>query len=174
MEYIEEKKMAHESGNNNYRKIAFYAVLAVLIIIFLQWKYQVFFSPDKECLSIDGSKLMLESHGKIKMHIHPELKIKINGKNIEIPASIGITNTGMNAIHMHTLDGVIHVEAPCVRDFTLGDFFEVWGKSFDSEHILEHTVNETSKLKMLVNGRENNEFERLVLKDKDEIEIIYE
>jgi hypothetical protein len=31
-------------------------------------------------------------------------------------------------LHTHTPDGIIHIEAPIPRTFTLGDFFAVWGE----------------------------------------------
>ena len=30
-------------------------------------------------------------------------------------------------LHTHALDGIIHIEAPKLQTFTLGQFFAVWG-----------------------------------------------
>jgi hypothetical protein len=31
-------------------------------------------------------------------------------------------------LHTHSADGIIHIESPVNRIFTLGDFFDVWGQ----------------------------------------------
>jgi hypothetical protein len=31
-------------------------------------------------------------------------------------------------LHTHAADGIIHIESPIRRTFTLGDFFDVWGQ----------------------------------------------
>jgi hypothetical protein len=44
-----------------------------------------------------------------------------------IPAFIGIEpNTCLYWLHTHTPDGVIHIESPQERGFTLGQFFGIW------------------------------------------------
>ncbi len=171
--YAEEKKQIIEGKSKRWSKVLFYLFIIGFILFFLQWKYSLFFNSDKACLTTPGDKLILESHGEVKMHIHPTLSIKALGENVEIPAGVGISNNGMNAIHTHTADGVLHVEAPCIRDLKLGDFFAIWGKKFDKEHILNYTVNSTNSLKMFVNNIESKEFENLILGDKDKIEIVY-
>lgn len=109
-----------------------------------------------------------------QFHIHPTLEIDINGKPAEIPAQIGIQATCMNAIHTHDASGVLHVEAPEKRDFTLADFFAVWGKSFDKDQILDSKVDATHVIRMTDNGMESQEYENLVLRDGHKIVIYYE
>jgi hypothetical protein len=31
-------------------------------------------------------------------------------------------------LHTHAADGIIHIESPSQRIYTLGDFFDVWGQ----------------------------------------------
>jgi hypothetical protein len=62
-------------------------------------------------------------------HYHPRLQIVVDGKPIEIPANLGVDpQTGqMSAVHTHTPDGVIHVEAAQAgQTFTLGQLFAEW------------------------------------------------
>lgn len=100
-----------------------------------------------------------------RFHIHPVLKITVKGQNQEIPANIGIKPNCMNSIHTHDNSGVLHVEAPEKKDFTLSDFFAVWGKDMRSFG---------ENMKMTVNGKENTEYENYVIQDKDQIELIFE
>lgn len=66
-------------------------------------------------------------------HVHSELSMVIDGVAQTVPAEIGVTRGCMRPLHTHDADGVIHIESPVKRDFTLGDFFLVWGQSMDKE-----------------------------------------
>ena len=121
------------------------------------------------------------------IHWHPKLKIIINGEEQFIPTGIGI-NIGnsidygisgmrMSPAHTHESDGTIHLEnnRPWQKPetLTLGYFFKVWGKNFNSSCIFEYCNSENGKLSMTVNGQLNYEFKNYVMHDKDEIIIEY-
>lgn len=61
------------------------------------------------------------------LHIHAQLQIYFNGKSVPLPAGLGIADSCTYWLHTHTADGVIHVEAPVDRNFTLGQFIDVAG-----------------------------------------------
>ena len=63
------------------------------------------------------------------VHIHEHLDLFVDGKRMGVPAGIGIDPGGRFLVPLHTHDssGVIHVESPVQRDYTLGEFFGVWG-----------------------------------------------
>jgi len=121
-------------------------------------------------------------------HIHPQLTIKINGAQQTIPANIGIQGVSgdtsmqqaqtaascLHPLHTHDSAGTIHVESPEARDYTVGDFFAVWGKVFTKDQILDSKVDDTHKIVMTVNGKEDEDFENYVMHDKDQIVISYE
>lgn len=109
-----------------------------------------------------------------QFHIHPELTIMIDGEKRTIPANVGITDGCMHPLHTHDDTGTIHVEAPVKRDFTLGDFFAVWGQPFDKDHILDKTADDAHEIRLLVNGELSQEYGNLVLRDKDKIMIAYQ
>src|SRR5215216_2363057 len=57
-------------------------------------------------------------------HIHAHLDIFISGKEFAIPSDIGIIpNKCIYWLHTHDDTGVIHIESPEDRNFTLGEFF---------------------------------------------------
>lgn len=110
------------------------------------------------------------------LHWHPELSITVKGQKQEIGANIGIGVTH-NPIHTHDSTGVLHLEFQGLvrkNDLKLDKFFEFWDKQFNSNCILDSCNGPDGKLKMLVNGEDNAEFENYQMKDKDKIEIIYE
>lgn len=107
-------------------------------------------------------------------HIHPELSIFVNGTEVPVPLNLGVKATGMTAIHTHDEKGVIHVEAPIQKDFTLGDFFAVWGKDFSSTKLLDNVVSENTQIVVTVNGQKVDTYENTILRDKDKIVISYQ
>jgi len=107
-------------------------------------------------------------------HIHPELSIFVNGTEAPIPLNLGVKPTGMTAIHTHDEKGVIHVEAPIKKDFTLGDFFAVWGKDFSRTKLLDNEVTENTEIVVTVNGQKVDTYENTLLRDKDKIVISYQ
>ncbi len=109
-----------------------------------------------------------------KYHIHPELAIFVDGTQIAIPQNLGVNATGMTAIHTHDEEGVIHVEAPIQKDFTLGDFFAVWGKDFSAAKLFDKAVDATHEIVVTVNGERVQTYENTILRDKDKIVISYQ
>ena len=121
------------------------------------------------------------------VHWHPKLKIIIKGEEQFIPPNIGISigknidnqisGMRMSPTHTHESDGTIHLEnnRPWEKPetLTLGYFFKVWGKNFNSSCIFEYCNGENGTLTMTVNGKPNQEFDNYVMHDKDEIVIEY-
>ncbi|MBW8742341.1 MAG: hypothetical protein JF623_06885 [Acidobacteria bacterium] len=61
-------------------------------------------------------------------HIHQHLEIFVNGKKVDVPAFIGINDSAyITELHTHAPDGIIHIEAPSNKHYTLGTFFAEWG-----------------------------------------------
>jgi hypothetical protein len=69
----------------------------------------------------------LSSEG-VTIHIHQHLDIFVNGKKETVPAQIGIYDGQfLTELHTHDTTGVMHVESDKKRNFSLGEFFGVWG-----------------------------------------------
>lgn len=110
------------------------------------------------------------------LHWHPQLSITIKGQKQEIPANIGI-GAIHSPTHTHDASGVIHLEMQGLftkDNIRLSQFFKTWGKQFNANCILDLCNGSGGTVKILVNGKENTEFENYQMKDKDEIEIKYE
>jgi hypothetical protein len=92
-------------------------------------------APDINGISCDALEATI-------VHIHVHLAVFLNGEEQEIPFGVGIGEPWQVAatsrgpfvtngscfywLHTHTGDGVVHIESPVRRRFTLGDFFAVW------------------------------------------------
>jgi hypothetical protein len=108
-----------------------------------------------------------------QFHIHPHLRIIINGTEQIIPAGTGITLACLHPIHTHDSTGTIHIESPVARDFTLGDFFAVWNKPFSKDQILDYKADATHAVTITVNGIRVDTYENTVMHDHDDIVISY-
>src|SRR5207253_7906980 len=65
------------------------------------------------------------------LHIHQHIDVFVNGGKVAVPGGIGINdNSFISPIHTHDASGVIHVESPTKEQFTLGQFFAIWGVRF--------------------------------------------
>ncbi|KEO81911.1 hypothetical protein [Tumebacillus flagellatus] len=86
-------------------------------------------------------------------HNHAHLAIFNNGQRVEVPANIGILpgNNCMYWLHTHDNTGELHIESPVSRDFTLGNFFDIWKQPLDQTHVLSYSNG--SPLKVYVDGK---------------------
>ncbi len=124
----------------------------------------------------------LEYESTTGVHYHTHLMIKINGEEIPIPKNIGaVAGAGFNPIHTHETDNIIHMEFEDAThqrvkkdDIRLGKFFDVWGKDFSSMSLMGNKVESGHTLTMKVNGVVSTEYEHYLMRDKDQIELIYQ
>jgi hypothetical protein len=91
--------------------------------------------------SVDGISCL--GSEQLLFHIHAHLTLFVDGVAWRIPAGIGIVGPQVIQtaqgpfvgggscfywLHTHAADGIIHIESPIRRLYTLGDFFDVWGQ----------------------------------------------
>lgn len=87
-------------------------------------------------------------------HIHPHLAIFVHGKPVAIPSDVGrpVVTPCLYWIHTHTADGLIHIESPSFRTFTLGNFFDIWGEAL-SPTAVDATRVKRGAMHVFVDGR---------------------
>jgi hypothetical protein len=90
-----------------------------------------------------------------RIHIHQHLVIFDHGKQVDIPDNVGqpALRRCIYWLHTHTPDGIIHIEAPKDRSFTLGDFFKVWGQPLSRTQAASAKGTAKSPLKVWVDGK---------------------
>jgi hypothetical protein len=91
--------------------------------------------------SVDG--IQCNGSEQVAFHHHARLTIFVNGQSKSVPYGVGIADAQLlpgigvpfvdngacfSWLHTHAADGIIHIESPVTRTFTLGDFFDVWGQ----------------------------------------------
>jgi hypothetical protein len=99
--------------------------------------------------SVDG--ISAAAAEQLAFHIHAHLTIFVAGVPRQIPYGVGIapplevesTPRGPFAaggaaffwLHTHAADGIIHIESPVERTYTLGNFFDVWNQPLGPERV---------------------------------------
>ncbi|MGC2425899.1 MAG: hypothetical protein WA421_02590 [Nitrososphaeraceae archaeon] len=89
---------------------------------------------------ITGASITSHDDKSLVMHLHPLLNVMVNGKSITVPKNIGIDSlmhkdhsldhfgtSGAAPLHTHDDSGTIHVESTANRNYTLGEFLNIWG-----------------------------------------------
>lgn len=118
---------------------------------------------------VEGTNVacLVNGHQQLALHIHPNLRVTVDGEQERIPANIGITNTCMAEIHTHDASGQIHVETVNQERFdslTFADFFDVWGQPLERDGY---------NLQILFNGEEKASAADIPLEDGSVIDLIY-
>jgi hypothetical protein len=97
-------------------------------------------------LSVEGTRL----------HTHEHLDLYLNGRHVAVPAGIGIGNDARGAffspLHTHDRSGILHVESPTARPYTLGMFFRVWGVRLTTACIGDDCAGGGNALRAFVDG----------------------
>jgi len=109
---------------------------------------------------------------QVSYHVHSHLIIRVDGTLETIPGDVGRYSTCLFWLHTHATSGIIHIEAPSERTFTLGQFFDVWGKPLDGTHVADWTAPAGSKVWVFVDGKQQDVDPRSIeLKDIESIEL---
>ncbi len=124
---------------------------------------------------VNGAVPCLVPNVLLVQHIHPKLKIEVDGINENIPNEIGLSDICEKAIHTHEEgDGTIHVEAQDNRQYTLGDFFSVWGRSIERDgYVLFLTIDGHPFLDAIINDQPQPIKTFIILKDGQQIIMSY-
>ncbi|HEY8314545.1 MAG TPA: hypothetical protein VIG51_10275 [Candidatus Baltobacteraceae bacterium] len=98
-----------------------------------------------QCDSMEGSA----------EHIHAHLQLFDRGRPVEVPAGVGIPIGGncLYWMHTHRADGIIHIESPHEQNFTLGQFFDIWGSNLSRTAAGPLHAARGKRLRISVDGR---------------------
>jgi hypothetical protein len=112
--------------------------------------------------TVDG--ISCQTSEQTVFHIHTHLTVFVNGQQRQVPAAIGIlgavaqqtpvgpfigSGTCFYFLHTHAADGIIHIESPVQRTYTLGDFFDVWGQPLSPDQ----AGPAKGKVTVIINGK---------------------
>ncbi|HUA70898.1 MAG TPA: hypothetical protein VMA96_07450 [Solirubrobacteraceae bacterium] len=98
--------------------------------------------------TVDG--VQCEAQEQVAYHIHAHLQVYVNGQPRALPAAIGMVGPVSEQtpygpfygaqqcyyfLHTHASDGIIHIESPNERIYTLGNFFDEWNQSLSGTQV---------------------------------------
>jgi hypothetical protein len=101
---------------------------------------------------------------QLTVHYHADLQIYVNGQLQSVPAGVGfvlpdgntlphMTSNGTTAcvysLHTHDASGIVHIESPDNRSYTLGNLFDIWGQHLSTTQFMGHKVDATHKLSVV-------------------------
>jgi hypothetical protein len=115
------------------------------------------------------------------LHSHVRLNVTFDGQPVVVPAHIGMVQVGkgedpllygdhsldkygmegMSPLHTHDATGLIHVESNTIRNFTLGEFLDVWeGLNINGKDVIAS-----------VDGKPVSDFRNILLKEGEKVEL---
>jgi hypothetical protein len=118
---------------------------------------------------------MLGSEGNVE-HIHSHLDVLVDGQPVVVPADIGIApkHGTISPLHTHDGTGVIHIESPVKRQFSLGEFFSEWQVSLSPDNIGGLRADDGKVVRVFVNGKpQTGSPAAIMLGAHDEIAVVY-
>ena len=122
---------------------------------------------------VTGASITSHNEGSLVTHLHFSLNVITNGKPISVPKNIGIDSSlhkdhsldkygaqGAAPLHTHDYSGTVHVESTVNRNYTLGEFLNIWGLDLHGK---------TTKL--TVNGIAVPDYRNHVLEDGQNLDL---
>jgi hypothetical protein len=118
---------------------------------------------------------MLGQEGQV-LHVHSHLDVFVDGKAVTVPAEVGIDETAqqISPLHTHDTSGVVHIESPVRRDFTLGEFMTEWNVPISKDALGPLKTGGGKELNVYVNGKKHaGDPAVLKLAAHEEIAVVY-
>ncbi|MBV8987493.1 MAG: hypothetical protein JO372_02930 [Solirubrobacterales bacterium] len=87
---------------------------------------------------------------QLAYHVHAHLQVYVDGQPRQLPAAIGLVDPVPQQtpdgpfygavrcyywLHTHASDGIIHIESPTARIYTLGNFFDEWNQPLNADQV---------------------------------------
>ncbi len=177
-----------ERQRHRRRQAVFYALLGATVVV-VAAGLVVFARPVAPPAAPPGNTGPIISNEP--MHIHPHLALFRDAQAATLPEDIGrnparwvdhtldgyadtSAATAVSPLHTHDTTGDIHVESRVTRDYTLGEFFAVWGQPIGPTDTVELIPDAAHNLTMTVDGVPSTAWGNLVLQDGQQIEIHYD
>ncbi len=113
--------------------------------------------------TVDG--IGCDAREQVVYHVHTHLAVYVDGALRPVPAGIGLVRPAVAQqtvdgpfygatdcyywLHVHAQDGIIHIESPTAKTYTLGQFFALWRQPLSSTQV----AGAKGPLTVWVNGR---------------------
>jgi hypothetical protein len=111
-------------------------------------------APADAAAAVSAAGLPMLAEEGVVEHIHSHLDVFVDGQRVQVPSDIGIDRNrgGISPLHTHDTSGVIHIESPVKRAFSLGEFFTEWDVSLSADNVGALRVGNGKTVRVYVNG----------------------
>ncbi|MCU1677101.1 MAG: hypothetical protein JWM93_1859 [Frankiales bacterium] len=130
--------------------------------------------------AVESAGLQVLGQEMLDFHIHAHLQVSDLGKDVTVPAGIGIETdssgktTGLSPLHTHDSRGIIHVESAVHADYTLGQVFKEWAVPLTDTCVGTLCSDATHDVLFYVNGEKfTGDPNMITLADKQDITVAY-
>jgi hypothetical protein len=135
--------------------------------------------PADQQARVKAAGLTLTPQETLNVHYHAHLDVFVNGRQVTVPAGLGINAgpggkppehgaPGIAPLHTHDPSGVLHIEAPRQETFTLGQVFDEWGVLLTGSRLGAY-----SPVRVYVDGhRYVKDPDKIVLHPHEEIAVV--
>jgi hypothetical protein len=132
-------------------------------------------APEYTGLKTRLESLHLPGESNSAYHVHADLRVYVNGRQTPVPANIGIDTAEefLAPLHTHDTSGIIHMEASEPYQFTLGQFFTIWGVTFTNTQLGGYLAGNGNVLSVYVNGSPVSNRVAYVMRPHDDIVVGY-
>jgi hypothetical protein len=110
------------------------------------------------------------------MHEHANVQVFVEGEPVAVPTNVGIDEAAQEvlSLHTHEASGTVHMESAEVRDFTLGEFFDVWGVRLSETCVGGYCEEGEAQLRVFKDGQEvTGPIRDLVLDDQSVVVLAF-
>lgn len=97
--------------------------------------------------------LVVSSSEGTRVHFHAHLDVFIDGKPTPVATGVGVGTQNLAELHTHDATGVLHIEAPAAKPYTLGELFTEWNVRLDPTHLGGFTTGNGKTLGAYVGGK---------------------
>jgi hypothetical protein len=154
-------------------------------------------APADPLAATAAAGLAAEFHETLTHHVHAHLDVFVNGKQVVVPAGIGINTADpgvkkfkapdgstawggiqqcsspcISPLHTHDDTGLLHTESASAVPNRLGQFFAEWGVKLDSECVGGYCRPADSVLVFVDGKRFDGDPRTIELTDRKEIAIV--
>jgi hypothetical protein len=132
--------------------------LVIFVGLLVAYKVITAGSPSSSPAGETVNGIPCQTGEQLAVHYHAHLNILYKGQPVTIPALTGIPANGscFYWMHTHTDSGIIHIEAPAAdqnRNFTIGDFFAIWGQPISSTQVSTIKLGSGDQVKVWVDRK---------------------
>jgi hypothetical protein len=179
-----QQKQVEQARAARKRLITFGGIIAASIVILGLLTWAIIANRAAQAQTNNGTSnlanpavdnILCEAQEQLVYHIHAHVTIWINGEKVQVPQGVGIAQDSscIYWLHTHAANGVIHIESPSEKVYTVGNFLDIWGGPFQTLQYRSE-LDQTSGWKVYVNGKPvDGKFRDVPLNAHDVITLAY-